>query len=171
MFKSKSFTYATLSVLWLVNPIFNVGCDNEQPKHTFGEAEMLDLMDDINQEVWTVEDGDSRYLVEFTLSQTAEEVASLVDYFGAAHACGSRSFTASANACIDSTHLPLEGTVRISDADTAEVIVEELAIDGEMAVYGYDLTNAEVEISGESGEFYLYSNDGVSFDLQSAHWE
>ena len=170
MLKSKAITYLSVSFLWLINPVVNIGCD-QNSENSFGEEEMLDLMDDINEQVWTFEDGERSYQISFQLTQqSAEEMASVLDFMGTAHACGSRSFVASASACIETTSLPMEGTVRISDGVTDEVIIDEQSIQGEMMVMGHELNNAEVYLNAENSEFVL-SLAQDAFVLTAAQWE
>ena len=170
MLNRKSFTYLSLSVLWLVNPVVNIGCDNSRA-HTFGQADMLDLMEDINAQEWTLETDGQTYIIDFDLNQKSnEELASIFDYMGSATACGSRSFFASAHACIETSGLMLEGTVQISDAVTDEII-EEMEIEGDMLVLGYHLDNAMVSLSNETTSFTLESSDGISFSLSGSNWE
>ena len=170
MLRKKSITYASLSLLWLVNPVITVGCDQNYGP-AFGEAEMLDLMTDINGKEWTFEDNNRSYIISFNLNQqSVEEMASILSIMGSAHACGTRSFIASASACIETTELPMEGTVSITDAVTDEVIVDELSIQGEMMVFGYELDNASVSLNAETADFWL-DLSGDSFVLSDAQWE
>ena len=175
MLNSKPLTYTVLSLVWLVNPVVNVGCDNGKYGPDFGETEMLELMEEINGEVWTLETDEGSYTVAFTLRQkSAEEVASslsVLDFMGSAHACGDRTFMASANACIEHTTLVLEGNVRVTDTLTDETLIESMEVTGEMIVLGDRLNNANVALGSESGSFILDSQDGSSFTLSSANWD
>ena len=51
---------ALMYTLWLVNPI--IGCSPE-PKFEFDESDMIDLMDDVTETVWTSEQESIQYKI------------------------------------------------------------------------------------------------------------
>ena len=168
----KKTTIALISVpLWLLNPMFT-GCA-EDDKFQFGEAEMLDLLDTLDGQTWvTTIDGTNHELI-LDLQQATEVQASLTPNFltlGSALACGDRTFLASAEACVETSTLHIEGTVSVVNLDTQVVLHESLEIEGSMTVIGYVLDNADINLYHESGSLYWYSSDGQSIELESTEW-
>ena len=162
-----------MTTLWLLNPIYFGGCDTPTPQEfTFGEADMLELMDEINGQTWTVEKENEAFELEFQLDQQAEEIARLkwMDFIASAHACGDRIFLAEASACLEMSSLPLEGTMRITNLDTEEVVLEDLAVTGEISVQGYHLTSADIALYSDNTHIFFYSPDGEEFSLDIAEW-
>ena len=146
---NRNILYATMGLLWAVNPVLP-GCSS--PEFSFGETEMLDLMETINGQTWTTEDGE--YELTLTLEQGGGEQAALelLDWMASAHACGDRSFVAEAEACLESSSLPIDATVTITELETEVVIIEEAPYEGTMFVYGYDLDNAELNLHSDEDE-------------------
>jgi len=154
-----------VAVIWAVNPTLG-GCDDQE--FSFGEAEMLALLDTLNAETWTEAEAE----IYFELSQATEGHAALrlpsSSFMGSAWACGDRSFAAEAAACIESSTLPVEGSVTV--IDTASGVNTSAIVSGEIMVFGYDLDNAEVYLVHDGGDFLLSSDDGVTFTLDGASW-
>lgn len=168
----KQVKWSLMSVLWLVNPI--VGCSQEEG-FSFGEDDMLALLDEVNQETWVFEVSEERFELQFTLVPRESEMASLhlSSIFTSAHACGSRSFFAEASACIDTSDLPVEGTVNIIDVETGDVIQGDLAVEGSLEILGLDLDNASMYLNHEGGSFYFVDGtetEEVDLILDSAEW-
>jgi hypothetical protein len=167
----RAFQLAALAAVWATNPVYS-GCGAVHGP-SFGQEGMLSLMDSLNEEAWRTESGAGSYELWFSLEQAAGEQASLprgLGLLGEAHACGERTFFASAEACLEVSTLALVGTVSIRDPETKEQIGGDVALDGAMYVYGYDLDNAEVQLLHASGEFTFRSTDGVVLDLEKAAW-
>ena len=168
----KKTTIALLSIpLWLLNPIFT-GCAEEKT-FEFGEAEMLELLDSLESQTWVTSiDGTDHELI-LELEQSTEGQAALMPSIlelGSAHACEDRLFFASAEACIESTTLYIEGSARVINLDTDEVLHESLSLDGSILVMGYALDNADIRVAHENGYISWYSNDGESIALDDATW-
>ena len=166
--------WSFLGVLWLVNPIYFVGCA-EDYEFTFGQKELLEIMDEVNEETWIYEGDEQTFEIKFTLAQQEGETASLFmgDIFSSAHACEQRSFVAEAAACVTNTDLLLEGVATILDFDTKEVIQAEIAVEGWLSVSGYDLDNAQLELYHDSGSFSFtddYEMEGIEMVLEGAEW-
>ena len=156
----------TAMLIWLVNPTLG-GCDGQE--FSFGESEMLALLDTLNSETWS----DDGYSVDLDLEQSTGEQAMFRapwTPFQSAHACGNRSFVAEAAACIETSSLPLEGTVTVTDLASGESVTSDIFVSGEILVAGYALDNAEVTLSHDTGTFYLRSRDGETFTLQGSSW-
>jgi hypothetical protein len=173
--KMKKYTkWSVMSVLWLVNPIYFVGC-SEEYEFTFGQEDMLVLVDEFNDDVWVYEGEEQTFEIKFTLEQQEGETASLNigEIFSSAHACEQRSFLAEAAACVTNTDLPLEGVATILDYETKEVIQAEIAVTGSLSVTGYDLDNAQLDLFHDNGSFSFMDYDeteGIELVLESAAW-
>lgn len=164
-----------MSVLWLANPIYFTGCFTEKAEFTFGEEDMLALLDEVNAETWVYEGSDQTFEMRFTLERQEAETASLIlnNILASAHACETRSFFAEASACIDVSELLVEGVVTILDYETKEVVQEEIAVTGNLDVYGYNLDNGSMYLSHDGGTFSFEDNpetEEVDLELDSAEW-
>lgn len=162
-------TWITAATIWMINPVFT-GCDAppHQEEFDFGEAEMLDVLDNMNSTTWTFEINGSDVEVQVELNQRSiSETAALLSLInlGSAHACGSRSFFAEAEACIDVTSLPIEGTVSLSPIDTPDE-PQVFSVEGSLDVYGNTLSNVDIWVQGENFNAYWYgSSMGDNTDL------
>ena len=168
----KHVKWSLMSVLWLVNPI--VGCSQEEG-FSFGEDDMLALLEEVNQETWEFEVSEQRFELQFTLVPRESETASLLlsSFFASAHACGSRSFFAEAGACLDISDLPVEGTVVIIDVETGSIIQDDLAVEGSLEIFGLDLDNASMYLNHDGGSFSFVDSietEEVDLSLDSAEW-
>ena len=167
---NRKIQFGVIGALWLINPVYS-GCSTAT--FTFEEADMLELMYDINESEWTIENDGTEFVLDFSLVQSAGEQASLqqvLEIMNSAHACGERSFVAEASACLDVSTLVMEGTVTITEKETQSIVVENMPIEGSMEVIGLDLTNAEIYLQHSAGDIYLYSNNGADITLDSAEW-
>jgi hypothetical protein len=147
----KLFTWGLAASIWGLNPVIS-GCDpSNNNLFTFGEVEMLDLMDDLNDQSWEIEFEGSSVEVLVDLDQVQTEAsAALLLPTNSAYACGSRSFLASAEACLDDTSLLLEGSISIFSEGSEEP--ETFVVSGSIFVIGYDLDNARVSIHSDDIE-------------------
>ena len=168
----KKTTIALLSLpLWLMNPMFT-GCAEENA-FEFGETEMLDLLESLESQTWvtTIDGTDHELILE--LEPSPEEQAALMPSIfglGSAHACEDRTFFASAEACIKSTTMYIEGSVQVINLETEEVLHESLPLDGSILVLGYALDNADIRVTHETGFIIWHSNDGESIAMDGATW-
>lgn len=155
----------------VANPAYFVSCSSsEGDGFKYGEAEMLEVVEQLNETALAVESRSelsgyqgelSDLQVEFQLEQargdSSEEAARLAPmkagWIESAHACSSRSFVKEAAACASSSSMPLEGTVRITDGDE---IVRTLEVQGGMDVLGTSLGRAEFSLYAESVELSLF---------------
>ena len=150
--QTKSISWIAATTIWLINPVFS-GCDSSsEPEFEFGEADLLDLLDDLNAQTWqTTVDGElSTLTVDFS-QLTGEEQAALFSALelGSAHACSSRNFLAEAEACIDVSSLPIEGTISISSDLADEAEPQVFTVSGSIDVYGTVLNNAEIWVNSD----------------------
>lgn len=149
----------------MINPAWITGCAEEEPEFSFGEPEVLSLIEDVNASRWEV-DG---YEVQFTLEQAArpEQMASRVTPISSAAACGSRSFVKGAEACIDTTSMQLKGRLNVYQMGEDREEVGEFELSGDVMVIGLDLTNAEFNFDfNEEIGAYISFRDGA-FSLKA----
>jgi hypothetical protein len=166
------------AVSFVINPGYFAGCVASVPEGPdFGEAEMLELLDEANATgPFELEHDGVQYRLELTLAQKpgedADESASrqLEAAFAArAYACGNRTFMASASACVTISTVPLTGRFSLVRLDPAGEtrLFQDRPLDGQLRVGGDRLTNATVEVTDEAKDtiIRLASTDGVTIDL------
>jgi len=151
--KNKLIQLSSLSALWLMNPVITA-CSQEEPEFSFGEEELLDIMNEINETDWEIEEDSELRMVQFELSQEQAEQAAktLFSMMNAAKACGTRSFLATAEACLDISSVAVEGWMTVEDPEGE---IEEVLIEGRIEVMGHDLDNAMISLSHDQGVAYL----------------
>ena len=167
---TKSLSWLAATTLWLINPVFS-GCDSEgKAKFDFGEAELLDLIDDINEQSWEATfDGElSTITVDFEqlagASDVEDDQAALWNpvELGSAHACGSRNFLAEAEACVDISSLPIVGTITITSTLDLESEPQVFEVSGSLDVIGTTLNNADLWVNNDD----IDANWGANFDSE-----
>ena len=166
----KHLSWLGATTLWLINPVFS-GCDSDsQSKFDFGEAELLDLVDEINEQSWEATfDGElSTITVDFEQIAGADDVDgeqasvwSNID-LGSAHACGSRNFLAEAEACVDISSLPVVGTLTVTSNIDVESEPQVFDVSGSLDVIGTTLNNAELWVNSDDIE----ANWSAQFDTE-----
>jgi len=169
--------YAAMTAIWIINPVYVGGCYN--PTFDFDGQDMVELMETVNEQSWTVENDEGSYELEFQLTQVVGETEILDedaedqwDILGSADACGQRNFFAEASACVEVSTLYIEGVVTITDLETDTVIIDSFPIEGAMDAFGYELTSADMYLSNDEDVLInFYSSDGESFSLTQAQWE
>ena len=157
---------------WVVNPAYLMGCGGERG-FTFGEAEMLSLMETLEQETWQVDQAGEVYELIFNLEQSdILELARRPEpgLVGSALACEDRSFVASASACVDMSYLGIQGTVDVVQRATDELVHSKQTLAGTMTVMGLDLSNVDISLSHADGSFSFSSTDGTQLNLNDATW-
>jgi hypothetical protein len=178
---------------FVVNPAYITGCMVSESEPDFGEAEMLALLDAANEQGrWELESDGKTYEIELSLMQkvgspaasgpepgyaprtaweprTALRAGSL--WSAPAHACGTRTFTQSASACVTFTEVPLFGELTIRElSPTPHVVVDALEVEGRLWTDAARLLFAYLDVylsddrSGDS--ITLHSPDATSFELQ-----
>ena len=156
---------------WLLNPIFT-GCATED-KFEFDEADMLDVLDSLNAQTWVTTIDNSNHEIILDLRQATEAQASLTPSavsLSSAAACSDRAFVASAEACIESSMLYIEGTAMVINLDTEAVLYDSLELSGSMLVVGTALNNADISLNHETGQLRWFSDDGQNLELTDAEW-
>ena len=153
-------SWLTATTLWLVNPVFS-GCNSgTQSEFDFGEAELLDMLETINGQSWEVTfDGEvSTVTVDFeqiigeTYIESDQAALWSAIEVGSAHACGSRSFLAEAEACIDISSLVLEGTLTVTSNIDLDSEPQVFDVSGSLDVFGKALDNGEVRVNNDDVE-------------------
>ena len=158
---TRPLSWLAATTLWLINPVFS-GCDSStDTEFQFEEAELLDLLDELNDQTWeTTFDGEaSTITVDFSqlINESIGDEQILEDdhasvwtlEVGSANACSSRNFLAEAEACIDVSSLPIEGTVTITSKLDIEAEPQIFTVSGSMDVFGTILNNADVWVNSE----------------------
>ena len=150
----------------VANPAYVTACsaDDDDP-FTYGEAEMLGLLDQVNAtESWTFEG----YALSLDLEQRAGEATARSEGFvRSAYACSSRTFVKSAAACIDSSSMPVEGTaivVALLDDGAAEPVAT-LPVSGSLDVMSLNLDSALLFLYFEGGSVEMRWRKGGDFEL------
>lgn len=160
---------AAFALFALGNPLYLVACSsasdgdesgNGNGAYRYGRDDMVAVASGLEAE-GPFEAGEYKVSVQLPFAgSTAGETASSVDsahgsssssrlapsYFARAHACGTRSFVAPAAACIDSSELQLQATLRIEHG----VEVVEIAATGNMRVASLNLTFADFDFTADS---------------------
>jgi hypothetical protein len=170
--------WSFLSVLWLANPIYFTGCfQSDDPVEPNFEPEELDaLLEGVNENPWRYERNDQAFEIQFALETIGETAA--IDplfLFSSAHACAESSIFAQAEACMDISYSyrDVEGVVTILDAETKEVVQQEIAVSGTMEVWGSQLELATLELTHSDGQFSFNDDpeeEGAALDLVFAEW-
>ncbi|HKU39979.1 MAG TPA: hypothetical protein VJR89_17585 [Polyangiales bacterium] len=169
------------AVAFVINPGYFAGCVGEPSGPDFGEAEMLELLDEANATgPFDLEHAGVQYRLELSMQQKAgddlDETSSRqqpTPFAARAYACGSRTFMASAAACLTSSIIPLTGQfslVRIDETGETRVLDDE-TLSGELRVGGNRLSNGgaiEMYDAAMDGVIALRSKDGVHFELWRA---
>ncbi len=153
----------------VANPAYVTACSGHEgsDEFTYGEAELVGLLDDVNATAsWEFEG----YALSLELEQqTGEATARAEGLVRSAHACGSRTFVKSAAACLDITEMPLEGTAtvttRLDDGTIAPVAT--VPVSGKLLVTGLDLKQAELSLYFDGGSMFLLWTPEGDFELWS----
>jgi hypothetical protein len=163
-----TFAFGLASVM---NPAFFTGCGSVLgPKFSFGEAEVVALVDVAKAQRYELKTTDGSYEVVVDLSQArgddSKSGALEPSPVKVAHACGNRTFLRSAAACLDQTDVPVSGTITIKRIAPDEItLVDKADATGKMTVYGTALTNAEIEVGAGENRVSLRSDDAKTFKV------
>ena len=144
---------------WIVNPAYLAGClgSSEDAEWEFGEAEMLDVVSAANDAgPFEFEVNGTRYQLALRLVQRGgpeqERAASpmAAPFSGAvARACGHRTFTNSAAACLWVSHVPLTATLNLDRLDglTPNTLIADGTTEGELWALGKRLNGGQIDLS------------------------
>jgi hypothetical protein len=159
-------TLTAFAVFWLANPAFLTSCSEEEGEEfDFDEADMLERIEVVNGQSWEF-DG---YVLTVELeqgtggAQEAQLRLPSVSWVRDAHACGSRSFVKSAAACMATTEMPVEGTLRLVDLSSGALVVDA-QVAGVFIAEGKTLRYAWLALSFDSGraDFAMWRESGFT---------
>lgn len=153
----RTMTWITATTLWLVNPVFSGCYSSSDTEFNFGETDLLEILDDVNTHSWEITFDGELSTVTVDLTQMIEEIeingdqASILSFigFGSAHACDSRTFLAEAEACIDVSSLPIEGTLTVRSNLDIESEPQVFDVSGSLDVFGKTLEYADIWVRSD----------------------
>jgi hypothetical protein len=151
----------------VANPAFFVsGCGLVHP-FEYGEKDALALVDAAGgHRTYTFQADGAAYEATVDVHQSkAATHASRATLVATAHACGQRTFVKSAAACLDTTDVPVEGTVLITK--TGESAGTTTPVTGRLEIIGTKLTHAQLALETPAqGLVYITTDDAKMFVLQ-----
>jgi hypothetical protein len=164
---------AALSVLaFVVNPALFSGC---RPSADFGEKEVVAMVHTAAAaRTYRFTSDGAQYDLTIDLAQAAGDdrhsAQSGPAVIRIAHACSDRTFLRSAAACLDTTRVPVEGTVTLSRVGAMGApLIDHERVSGELMVDGTTLASARTSLSfsskGLSGQLHAASTS--TFELAS----
>jgi hypothetical protein len=175
MVRRKLVVAVAFAVAFVINPGYFAGCIGDSEPN-FGEPEMLDALAGANaMGPWRFEQDGARYEAELVLTQQqgddSESAGRGSPLSTRALACSSRTFMQSAAACVTASIMPLDGTLTLRrvDQEPATELASDLALEGELAVYGLELGNAYIHLEHGFISIDLRAADGRRFELMEFH--
>lgn len=158
---------AAFVLFGLGNPFYLVACSgSSDDTYEYDQADMLAVASGLEAEgPYNV--GEYSVSVQFpfggeTAAREDRSDPLAPSFFARAHACGTRSFVAPAAACIDSSELRLEATLRVQRA--AEVV--EVKATGTMRVDSRLLTFANFDFAADSLRLSFTWDDDEGYRYQ-----
>jgi hypothetical protein len=152
----------------VVNPAFVTGCARLGLTYDFGEPEVVALVDAASHGGPYRFKSDAREVeVSVALSQARGEDTSLAEplLVRSALACGHRTFLRSASACLDTTSVPVEGTLTVK-AVAGSIVLDRLPVTGALRVVGTHIRSAELSLTGGPNLVEMRSDDGKTFAVR-----
>jgi hypothetical protein len=168
----------------VINPGYFAGCTSatggpEAEQFAFGEADMLELVDEANvTSPFEITSGSTRYRLEVSFEQRSgddqDDTTALAQPLFASRtfACGTRTFMQSAAACITMSEVLLTATINLYriDGDGLTQVVHDRTLDARLWVGGTKLTNAQIEsgsygVGSSTTRLSLTSSNGQTFKL------
>lgn len=166
----------TFLVAFVVNPLYFTGCGSSESAPNFGEAEMVALFDRTDDATYSFEWESESYELALSLDRAAAAAvarAESTSFMQSASACGDRTFYQSASACVTVTSLPVVGTFTLTRVDgaTRTVVAENVAVTGEISVYGDELRAASLNVTFRDGADFIQLNSPTAgdFELERVH--
>lgn len=155
-------------VAFSVNPAFVAGCT----LFSFGEKEAVSLVPVVGaHRTYELSRGGEGYTLVVDVRQSRERRASRDEpgLVSSAHACGDRTFVRSASACIDSTTVPVEGTMRLARTGSPAPLYDGPVV-GELVLFGTTLGEGELRL-GRAGttdgpDVYIDTRDAKAFSVK-----
>lgn len=168
----RRFAVATVfGFAFVVNPaLLFAGCG-----YRFGEAEAIAVLKDVGAHKayrFSVDGAD--YNATLDLRQAAKPTPRLSHsptWVTSAHACGDRTFVKSASACLDTTRVPIEGTLQVVRVDDPGSRMERTVL-GDLVIEGTRASSASVELFTPSREVVrLTSSDAKTFLIENVQMD
>lgn len=148
----------------VVNPGYFSGCASDTGP-SFGEAEMLDLLDEANATApFEIAKPGDDYRLELSLEQLQgddQDTTMSALFASPAYACGQRTFRQSASACVTGSSVELRARYslfRVAESGEETELVHDRELIGSLEVYGDHLTNGQIALSD--------ANDGTNTTLE-----
>lgn len=134
----------------IANPAYFMACGETatEAEFQFGEEEMkTEVLGTWTGTVTYADNttGDVTLVLEQGPGATALLPMTTPSWISSAYACGSREFVKSASACIESSSMPLTGTLTLAKDGSKEL--DAVAISGRVNVYGVDLDNFDLNVA------------------------
>lgn len=157
----------------VINPGYFAGCAGDtEAEFEFGEAEMLELVDGVNeQEPFVFATTGAVYRLELALEQEPGEdegsVSAGVSLVARrALGCGSRTFMNGASACISSSDVALLASLRLFRTDEgADELVLEQQLSGSLLAWGKKLGASQIVLEQGLTRVQLDSAGDGDFEL------
>lgn len=155
-----------------LNPGYLVGCvmgDDDDPGFEYGADDLAALLKEANGTHFVKKDG-VEWRIDLSVAPATKPTSANLGpgvWSATAHACGNRTLYTSAQACVDSSSMPVIGTVKLvgHDAEASHVIKS-----GELTVLGLKLTSAQLYLRAGDAAVALSSSDGQTFDTVQLSW-
>lgn len=154
-------SWATLAFVvgFAVNPALLTGCGLLRPSFSYGEAELLAVIDNANRGgPYRYQKDGVTYEVSFTVSQAATaprkraELLPSTAWITEAHACSERTFVRGAGACLDTSTVPVEGTMQVKRLGPGGArVVGSVPVSGKLHAIGTTLGRADLSLKATSG--------------------
>jgi hypothetical protein len=147
------------ALAFVVNPVFFTGC-----ARLFGpsEQEAVSLVEAATKGGPYRFTKDGRELeVSFDVRQSVGEDRSsrLASPVRSASACGSRTFLRSASACLDTTTVPVEGTMTVAVVGGA-TLFDHVSVTGNLEISGRSIDDARLTLNGPEAVWLRRQADG-----------
>jgi hypothetical protein len=170
--RRRSIGVFAFALAFVINPGYFAGCAGDTgDEFEFGEAEMLELVDGLNdQEPFVFSAADAAYRLELILEQEPGEdegaVAVGSPLAQRARACGSRTFMNGASACVSSSGVALLATLRLyrTDEDADELVLEQ-ELSGSLTAWGKALGASQIVLTKGFTRVQLDSSGDDDFEL------
>ncbi len=177
MGKSTLLGALTFGLASVMNPAFFAGCGSlvgheaRQPEFSFGEAEVVALIDVAKAQRYELKTADGSYEIVVDIGQVRGEdsKSSALDpaLVRVAHACGNRTFLRSAAACLESTNVPVAGSITVKRiAPDTITLIDKADAKGGVTVLGTSLHRAEIQIEAGETSVSLSSDDAKTFKVR-----
>ncbi len=141
---------------FVVNPLYLVaGCMSDSSSHyEYGEAEMLALLQNGSSTIHHFKHNGYDYELTLVARESGGADAGLsaqqpLSWQTQAHACGHRTFQASAAACIDISDMVVQGalTLKLLKATGTQTLVDAVPVSGDLMIPGTSLRFGQLSLA------------------------